>query len=347
MMADAPFRRMAARSSGERAARPAFEVERILVPTDFSDLSKAALERGVLLAEAFGARVTVLHVVVPSPVVLPADPALPLAPLPVQAIDVRSATRSLHAFVRPFRRAGVRIETLAREGDPARDIAVAADALSADLVVMGTHERTGLERLLLGSVAERTLRRLHCPVLTVSRVEPAIVRPGFRRILCPIDLTGASARTVEAAVALADRNAAELTFVHVLETTEGGMPAPSAYLSRAEWETLRQGGVERVRERLHAAVEGYAPGRSRVQERLAVGAPAREIVRLAEEIGADLVVIGAYATSPIARLFFGSTSRDVIREAPCPVLVIREEEPDEALRPGRAPSVPAPRGKAS
>src|SRR5262249_47298117 len=157
----------------------ALDVERILVPTDFSDLSKAALERAVLLAEAFGARVTVLHVVVPLPVVLPADPALPIAPLPVARIDVRSAARSLRAFVRPFRRAGVRVETLVREGAPAHDIAVAADALSADLVVMGTHGRTGLERLLLGSVAERTLRRLRCPVLTMSRVENAVVRPGF------------------------------------------------------------------------------------------------------------------------------------------------------------------------
>src|SRR5262249_31526550 len=235
---------------------------------------------------------------------------------------------------------------LVREGDPAHDIAVAADALSADLVVMGTHGRTGLERLLLGSVAERTLRRLRCPVLTMSRVENAVVRPGFRRILCPIDLTGASARTVEAAVALADRNAAELTVVHVLESADGGTPGPSAYLSRAEREALRQGGVEQVRERLHAAVARCAPGRSRIDERVTAGEPSQEIVRLAEEIGADLVVMGACATSPIARLFFGSTSRDVVREAPCPVLVVREEDHDEALGHGHAPS-PAARGKAS
>src|SRR5262249_48160657 len=160
-------------------------------------------------------------------------------------------------------------------------------------------------------------------------------------------LTGGPARTIEAAVALADRNAADLTFAPVLERPDGGTPGPSAYLSRAEWDALRQGGVERVRERLHAAVARCAPGRSRIDERVGVGAPAREIVGLADEIGADLVVMGAYATSPIARLFFGSTSRDVIREAPCPVLVVREEEHDEALGHGHAQSVPAARGKAS
>jgi nucleotide-binding universal stress UspA family protein len=80
---------------------------------------------------------------------------------------------------------------------------------------------------------------------------------------------------------------------------------------------------------------------------VAVGTPAREILRLAEEIGADLVVMGTCATSPIARLFFGSTSRDVIREASCPVLVVREDEHEEPLRQGRTRTVAASRGKAS
>jgi nucleotide-binding universal stress UspA family protein len=345
-MADTPLRRIDARFPDRRAPSTALDVKRILVPTDLSDLSKGVLERAVLLAESFGARVTVLHVVVPSPLFVPADAAVPIV-IPVPKVDERSAARSLHTFVRPSRRAGVRVETLVRMGDPAHEIAVAAAALPTDLVVMGTHGRTGLERLFLGSVAERVLRSVHCPVLTMSRVETAIVRPGFRRILCPIDLRGASARTVETAVALADRDAAELTFVHVLENADGGAFGPSAYLSRTETEALREGGVAGARERLHAAIARYAPGRGRIEERVTVGAPAREILRLADEIGSDLVVMGACATSPIARLFFGSTSRDVIREAPCAVLVVREEEHAEALRSGHALSVLAPRGKAS
>jgi nucleotide-binding universal stress UspA family protein len=292
------------------------KIKRILSPTDFSLPSTRAFERAVDLAASFGARITALHVVVRCPYSVPADPDLPCIPLPTAAgrVEREAAATALETFVRPFAQTGVRIETMLREGDPTREIPAAAEALAADFVVMGSHGRSGFERFLLGSVTEKAMRRVHCPVLTVGQTpREAIVSPGFRRILCPVDLVGPSSRTTDMALALAEKNGAELTLLNVIEN-----------LPDETW-------IEQAKGLLRCAVAETARDRVRIEDQVTVGSAGQEILRVADESRADLIVMGAYSSSPLARLFFGSTSRHVLRHAGCPVVIVREEEDLESL----------------
>jgi nucleotide-binding universal stress UspA family protein len=204
---------------------PPYELEigRILAAIDFSERSTSVLARALDLAASFDARLTALHVLPPAVCPIPADPGLPCVPLPAGAgVSARvAAADALESLVRPFRRGGVPIDTMLREGDAAREIRAATETLPADLVVMGTHGKSGLERLLVGSVTEKTLRWIRVPVLGVGAAGEGTFRSGFRRILCALDLAGASRHTFDVALALAERSAAALTVVHVVEGLRG------------------------------------------------------------------------------------------------------------------------------
>jgi nucleotide-binding universal stress UspA family protein len=297
-------------------------LDHILCPTDFSDFSARALERAVGLAGFFEAQVTALHVF---PFAMPAGPGLPYFPLPAEATRSRreEAFKELQAFVAPFLDRGVVIETRLREGDPSREIEALARTLPADLLVMGTHGRSGFEHLLLGSVTEKVLRRVPCPVLTVGHVEPAPRAALFRRILCAADLSEASRRTVDLALSLAEENEAEVTLFHVIESLPGETGA-RLYLAVPEIGPLRRDLERKALGQLRRMVEVEDRDFCEVKERVTTGSAWREILKLAGEIGADLIVMGAHAHGPIGRLFFGSTSSHVVRQAACPVLIVRE-----------------------
>jgi len=232
--------------------------------------------------------------------------------------------------VKPFLGRGAGLDLKVCAGDPWREIVAEADALPADLIVMGTHGRTGFEHMLLGSVTEKVLRRAGCPVLTVGRVLP---RTGglFRRILCAIDFSEHSEDTLQTALSLAQENEAEVTLLHVVDSLSG---APAGRLrARPEigplYPDLEAQILEQLREMTPAACRQWCE----VKERVASGAPWRQILAVGEETGVDLVVMGAHGYGPIGRFFFGSTSSHVVRQAACPVLVVR---PGEGPRPWQA-----------
>ena len=140
---------------------------RILHASDFSPASAPAFASAVAAARKDRAELLLVHVMGP---VLPPMGDGYIAPLVYEDLDRaarRQAQRQLDRLVRKARRAGVRVTPLLREGSPADEIARAARSKRADVVVMGTHGRTGLPRLFLGSVAERVVGTAPCPVLTV------------------------------------------------------------------------------------------------------------------------------------------------------------------------------------
>lgn len=141
-----------------------FEVTRIVVPTDFSECSERALGTALELAQAFGATVQLVHVLPPLPHVAP-----PLIAGPVMIGQLRDeAFKTLEAYrVRVSRERGVDLPATLLEGAPHAAVVRFAQEQHASLVVMGTHGRSGIEHLLVGSVAERVLRTSPIPVLTV------------------------------------------------------------------------------------------------------------------------------------------------------------------------------------
>ena len=320
-------------------------VKRILCPTDFSGYSALALRYAVSLGRWFDAEVAVLHVL---PFRGSEFPYFSTLASPDSKVR-QPAEDQLAQFVEPVLHEPVTIEPKLREGEPWREIVAEATALPADLIVMGTHGRSGFEHLLLGSVAEKVLRRAECPVLTVARgPRPTAKRHCFRRILCGLDFTENSARTLRFALSLAEEDEARVTPLHILE----GLPEASA-LGRKELPVPGGGplrcDLEAVAlERLRQAVPDESRDFCEVKERVAVGKAYHEILRVAAEEQADLIVMGAHARGPLGGRFFGSTASHVVRAASCPVLTVRahtgrERASEEGSLLGGALSAPASR----
>ncbi len=297
-------------------------IARILCPIDFSDFSRRALDYAATLARWYGASVAVLHVY-PSPLTMtgPLAPFAPVEPVSLPAADLDALGRQVAAFVPSELRAHAAIDAKAVEGDPAREILAAAE--SADLIVMGTHGRSGIERLVLGSVTETVLRKAPCSLLTIplSAVAGAGAVPRlFHRIVAAVDFSEVSMVALGQAAALAAEADAHLTVVHVIEVPEN----LALWIDRVD-------GIGHVRDWADAA-EHYMRGAighdtreyACVDQQVETGKAYREILRVAGERRADLIVIGAHGHGVIEQMFVGSTAQHVVRRAGCPVLIVRQ-----------------------
>jgi nucleotide-binding universal stress UspA family protein len=147
-------------------------IERVLAPTDFSDRATVAVKYAVELADKFDAELILLNIIPDTALVLP-DAVMP-TPMPVGDLGqlTETAKTGLATLVRDFGLEARRPRQEVRVGSPAAEIIAAAADLKADLVCVGTHGRTGLAHLFLGSVAEKVVRESPCPVLTVRATMP-------------------------------------------------------------------------------------------------------------------------------------------------------------------------------
>jgi len=142
---------------------------KILLPTDFSESSKAALGYASTLAAETGAKLIIAHVFNDTPVYLAGYAGM--ATVPDYSEEVERANRKLLEQVQPTK-SNIQVEHRFLDGSPEKEIVGLADREQVDLIVMGTHGRTGLSRLLMGSIAEGVLRNAKCPVLTVKQPIP-------------------------------------------------------------------------------------------------------------------------------------------------------------------------------
>jgi nucleotide-binding universal stress UspA family protein len=150
---------------------PIFKLQRVLVPVDFSDCSKKALQYAIPLAKQFGAEIVLLYVV------QPCVPAPEMGAMDTESLlrQMREGGESELAKLRISITGDVKVKTELRVGRPDLQIVNAADELDADLILLSTHGRTGLGRVFLGSVAEHVTRYARCPVLTVREREHEFV----------------------------------------------------------------------------------------------------------------------------------------------------------------------------
>lgn len=146
-------------------------IRHILHPTDFSETSAHAFRVAAALAHDYGARLTVAHVAPPPPLMIAGE--IPVVPVPIDTTEyLRDLTHQLAAIQSGHKDVGLEHKLV--EGDPAREVLALVDTLEADLIVMGTHGRTGLARLLMGSVAEQISRKAAVPVLLIK--DPRLIR---------------------------------------------------------------------------------------------------------------------------------------------------------------------------
>lgn len=151
-------------------------LKRILVPTDFSEASEAALKYGRALAEAFDASLYVLHVMEDPFVFAPTSEGY--VPPPQFYEEMESATRDrLNKLLTDAERAKLRAQLVTKKGSPFVEIVRYAKDNDIDLIVMGTHGRGAIAHMLMGSVAEKVVRKAPCPVLTVRHPEHEFVMP--------------------------------------------------------------------------------------------------------------------------------------------------------------------------
>jgi nucleotide-binding universal stress UspA family protein len=304
---------------------------RVLCPTDFSEVSTKAEAYATALAEHYNASLHLLHV----------DPPMPImAPYGEIPVDVRlfeeqreQALADLAAAGDRARARGVDTETSVRGGHPAREILAVVDEQGADLLVLGTHGRGGVEHLLLGSVAEKIVRKAPCPVMVVPPASHPETGVLFSRILCPIDGSAASHDAVTFALSLARETDGELTLLYVVE------PVPaSGEFGALDFEEYRRLGDAHAKTVLAAAVPPEVREWCRVREQTSVGKPSERIVEAARTGQADVIVMGVRGRGAIDLMAFGSTTNDVIRRAGCPVLAVHPNAADRR-RLGTAPAV--------
>ena len=293
---------------------------RILCPIDFSDVSHHALEHALLFARWYDAPVTGLFVY--SPVFTPAaGPGIHAYATPpvIEQIDKAEYERDVLSFVRRANARAIDVTARVEIGLPAQEIVKAATTLAADLVVIGTHGAGAFEHLVLGSIAEKVLRTCPVPVLTVPDRARTTSKLPFKRVLCPIDFSEPSRIALQRALSIAEEGDADITILHVFDSP-ADEPMAARHFTVPEF---RREYERWAADELQALVPETARDGCRPTTRVSHGKAYREILGVAAEDRADVIVIGVHGRNPLALLLFGSTTNQVVRRATCPVLTVR------------------------
>lgn len=283
----------------------------ILVPVDFSGHSRAAIERACVLAEGCEARLRLLHAMHFSPATI--DYAFSE---PVWSDLRRSETTALETLSKSFEDRDIEVETVFEERDPTDAIRYAALASDVELIVMGSHGRRGLDRLLLGSVAERTLQDAPVPVVIVREDETEAAQK-IGSILFATDFSEDAERAERVVADWALRLGSEVEIFHAIRET-AVLFAPYAVPGAADFECEIREAASR---RMEGVVERFLKAGVSAKSTIAYGFPAEEIIKRAETTGVQLIAMGKRGYSTLQRFLVGSVAQRVLRHAPCSVLV--------------------------
>jgi nucleotide-binding universal stress UspA family protein len=287
-----------------------------------SDASVRALSYAAVFARWYSAQLTVLHVI-PTLEPIAVNPATFDAARQLAIPALREEI--LHQMRTITDSAGLGSLDLTLsvlEGGPARTIVDQVLATAADLVVMGTHGRSGFQRLLIGSVAEKVVQKAPCPVLLVPPHLAAATPPDatFRRILCPMDFSPSALQAFGFAMDLARQADGVVTVLHALEWLVEEEPRQYAHFNVPEYRSYL---IQDAQERVRTLIAEEAQGSTAIEERVLVGRAYREILKVAAETPTDLIIMGVQGRGGLGLTLFGSTTQQVVRAATCPVLTVR------------------------
>lgn len=295
------------RARQQRATRPFASV---LVPLDLTPSSDRVVGRVALLPLAEGARVTLLHVVPASLSVRD------------QRRAARDAERALAEEARHLRQsAPVDVSLAVEVGAAAAEIATGASAAKAELIVMGRRGGRILRDAVLGSTAERVLRRGRLPVLVVRR--PA--RAPYRRPALALDVDRAAPHVVGVALRILQPPRPRLAIIHAFEDPHPSWPYPSLANDDDRESELRVQASQALAELLAASLaEAKVAPRDVPMWKAQVrhGSPRTVIERAVRKNGNDLLLLGTRGHSGVAHTFLGTVAGDVLRAVGCDVLVV-------------------------
>jgi nucleotide-binding universal stress UspA family protein len=282
------------------------QFSRVLAAVDFSKPARSAFEYALALSQRHGAELVV-----------------------VQAVPLNQAfgwqARERFALTAKLRRradlANVEFMDRVQQGDPAAIILSHAGSLHPDVIVLGTHQRSGIGRFANGSVAERVAAKSSVPVLVIPYRRPTTAIEPFSHLAVAVDFSAGSNRAIEQAFALASDPADRITLLHVVPSFSSGVPPHLYRYGIAEYQDQL---LRDARRRLQLGVPVKRPTPAAIHTRVLVGDTTTEISRVVESIGADLLVVGVPKRDVVSRAMFGTTAARLLRLSRVPVLAVPE-----------------------
>jgi nucleotide-binding universal stress UspA family protein len=301
------------------------QLQSVLIATDFSPVSEKPLRHALAIARHYGAKVYVAHVVRPLGYLMTGSETLVTATEGAK----RDAQQLERELVGNGSLEGLEHEFIVRQGDVWEELHSIIIEKGIDLVVLGTHGRRGIEKVVLGSIAEEVFRQASCHVLTVgphSYKEDRVEAGGApRNFLFATDFGEASVRAAPYAISLANRLKAKLIVMHVIPTslTPEGFGWYTADDVRQMREHARMAILRRLQQLLPAELEPEAP--LETEYVVQCGVPSEKILQVALNRQVDLIIIGLRHSTPVGPLAHmpGATAYEVMCGAGCPVLTIR------------------------
>ena len=291
----------------------------IVVATDFSPTAAQVIDRALDLARRHESEIALVHVMQPD---LPslASPEMMVVPPDYENRLREASSEALEREADRIRAAGISVTTHLEYGIPAPRITERADALTADLILIGARGHTRFEHLLLGSVVESVVRTARQPVLTIHPADRRPVEP-VGTLLFPTDLSADAENALWTAIHLLARKAeSRILLVHTFHLAPSivpftgfgeGLPPYFAENAQELAEAAARPLIERLRHR------GFE-----VEAVVARGDPAQVVLALAAERSVDVIAVGTHTRSPLRRFLLGSTTLRIVEYAPCPVLSV-------------------------
>lgn len=289
--------------------QPEISIDNVLFATDFSPATDAAFSYATALADRYGSKLYVAHVIN-----LDSFDLLESESVRVSIQQARDeAERKITQLLAPLGLPGDRYQVMITEGAISEALVDIIQRHHIDLAVLGTHGRRAFKKLLLGSVAEEVFRMAPCPVLTVGpKITPLSAGRELRHILYPVEFAPDQSKAASYVVSLAERYGADLTVMTIEEDVPASKKPEKSF-------------SEPIEHWIRDHVPEDSGLRDRVRLQTGTGPAAQAILELAAKAGVDLIVMPVRQLDPViaAHLPKSDTAHELVSRAPCPVLTIR------------------------
>jgi nucleotide-binding universal stress UspA family protein len=292
----------------------------ILVPLDGSPLAEQALPHAVALARKTGSELLLLSAVQPLETWMEAAGAFPTGTNWEE--ESRAAADYLSSQRENLQTQGIEARMIVMWGKAADCIRRAAATPGIDLITLTTHGRSGLPRLVLGSVASEVVRTASQPVLLVKATEQPTAQGEISRVLIPVDGSPMSESVIPVAEELARKLSAEIVLLRVITPPVVVYPGQAVPSARPVLEDIEAAANDHL-DRLAVAVrhEGF-----KVDHEVVLGEATDAILEAADRYGVDLIAMSSHGRTGLSRLLMGSTADGVVRNSTRPVLIVRPQE---------------------
>lgn len=299
--------------------------QNILFSTDFSDPSQHAEQYALALAKQSGGALHVLHVVDTAYVSYAAMYGQGVVVAPETETLEKDLEEHVNKIVAHAKTYGIDAHGHVVLGKPATEIVEHAEKNGCDLIVMGSHGRSGFERLIFGSTYKGVIRTATMPVLGIKSDEREFTGEdltiNIERIMCPLDLSEVAQTALPTAVELCKQFDATLMLLHVVDTRLELVGYPT--VSPFNTPDMRKRAAELLEEMSGKITD------VRVDTHTVEGLPHREIAKAVDDYDVHVLVMATHGLSGVSRALLGSTTEKSVRLAKCPVITVRPAEEED------------------